>query len=237
MSKTVAEKLLLVWRQLLPRGRAFHVNENSLKKRIESAMIKSQEKFYNDSLSVLDSILPDNDNFTADDATRWEQRLGLITNEDVPLPDRKAAIIRKMNHPGNILARQSAGYIQQQLQMAGFNVFVHENLDGLSPADVIGPENTGIAEHSPNVEHMETGMEHGNTQFGSVYYNCVANYIDESLDAYFDVGENMLCTFYIGGETFGTFTDVSEQRKNEFRQLILKLKPTQTVAFLLINYV
>lgn len=255
MSKTVKEKLLQITRQLLPSGRAFHINENSLKHRIESAFILSQERFYNDALSILDSILPDNDNFTADDATRWEQRLGLITNSLVPLADRKAAIIRKMNHPGNILARQSAGYIQDQLQLAGFNVFVHENLEGLSPESLlILPLELGemgdtemdtiemgdaLSYYPDLFDDCEMGEpEMGELEMGEIAYNnlCV-NYIDENLDSNFNVGQNYLCTFVIGGEEIGTFADVDSQRKNEFRQLILKLKPTQTVALLFINYI
>ena len=30
--------------------------------------------------SILNSILPDNDNFDIDDAERWEERLGMISN-------------------------------------------------------------------------------------------------------------------------------------------------------------
>jgi hypothetical protein len=65
----------------------------------------------------------------------------------------------------------------------------------------------------------------------------VANYIPESLDAMFNVGPSHRSTFFIGGQTFGTFADVDELRKDEFRQLILKLKEVNTVAYLLINYI
>lgn len=233
----IGDQLLALTKQLYPTGRAFNIHNGSKIERLHKALILSEERAYNDFVSTLFSILPDNDNFTSDDATLWETRLGLITNESVPLEDRKAAIIRKMNHPGVVRARQNYLYIQEQLQLAGFNVFVYENPDLLSPADIIGSENTGIAEHSPNVEHMETGMEHGSTEFGSVFYNCIANSIYENEDAFFDVGENLRATFYIGGDPLGTFADVDEDRKLEFRQLILRLKPVQSIGFLFINYI
>jgi hypothetical protein len=72
---------------------------------------------------------------------------------------------------------------------------------------------------------------------GIYYNNLIANRIDESLDVTFDIGSNLRATFFVGGETLGTFADVDIQRKEEFRQLILKLKPVQSIGFLLINYI
>lgn len=251
------DQLLALTKQLLPKGRAFLMNENSLKERVEKALILSEERFVLDSLSVLDSILPDNDNFTVYDAELWEQRLGLITNPLVSLADRKAAIIRKMNHPGDILARQSRDYIESQLQLAGFNVFVHENLNGQTPQSLLilplelgemGGDNSEMGEiemgsaetYYPDLfTFNEMGeFEMGGNEMGEIIYNdmCV-NYIDSSMDASFNVGSNYLCTFVVGGQVLGEFADVDVNRKDELRQLILKLKPTQTVAYLFINYI
>jgi hypothetical protein len=143
-----------------------------------------------------------------------------------------------MNHPGDILARQSWDYIQNSLQAAGFNVWVHSNLNQIPPALLVDPLNEIIAVHkATNVYHAATGVYHGNLDSGSVFQYCIANHIEEEKDYFFNIGENLSCTFFIGGETLGTFASVSDQRKQEFRQLILKLKPTKTVGFLFINYV
>ncbi len=251
------DQLLSLTKQLLPKGRAFLMNENSLKERVERALILSEERFVLASLSVLDSILPDNDNFTVYDAELWEQRLGLITNPLVSLADRKAAIIRKMNHPGDVLARQSADYIQSQLQLAGFDVYVHENLNGQTPQSLLilplelgemggdavemGEIEMGDAQsYYPDLfTFNEMGeIEMGDHEMGEIIYNnmCV-NFIDEVSDSSFSIGSNYLCTFVIGGQNLGEFADVDVNRKDEFRQLILKLKPTQTVAYLFINYI
>lgn len=220
--------------QLFPTGRAFRITRNSVKEKIVNGITLSDDRFIQDADGILDHILPDNDNFTEEDATIWELRLGINTNPDTPLEDRKAAIIQKLNHPGNIIARQGAGYIQDQLQLAGFNVFVHENIPEQDPNLVFGDSVNGIAVHATDVEHMETGMEHGQP---ALWPDVVANNIDWEVDQYFDIGENSKCVFFICEETLGTFVDVPEIRKEEFRQLILQLKPAQSIAYLGINYI
>ena len=86
-----------------------------------------------------------------------------------------------------------------------------------------------FAEHG-EFEHGE--LEHG----GWAYNNLVANYIPENRDANFNVGPSHRATFFICGQTFGTFANVPAARKDEFRQLVLKLKEVNTVAYLLITY-
>lgn len=251
----VGEKIMQLTRQLLPTGRAFRIPYGGVREAVERGLIKSEKQFHDDVVSILDSILPDNDNFTAYDATRWEQRLGLIANENLSLADRKSAILRKMNHPGDIIARQSADYIQAQLRLAGFDVYVHENLNqysfeyiinlGLGAAEM-GEAEMGEAEMiSARAYYPELfsdvemgGIEMGSFEMGEVVFtNLIVNYLEPEKDAYFNVGSNNSCTFFVGGETFGTFADVLSTRETEFRQLILKLKPTQTVCGALINYI
>ena len=52
----------------------------------------------------------------------------------------------------------------------------------------------------------------------------------------FDIGDNYKSTFFIGGAVLGDFANVPFQREKEFRQLVLKLKPDQTIAFIFINF-
>lgn len=230
----VFQDLIQLSKQLLPTGRAFRISQNGVNEKLNNAIRQSETDVFNSALGVLDTILPDNENFTTEDATRWEQRLGLIVNENVPLPDRMDAIKRKMNHPGTILARQSAGYIQDQLQAAGFNVWVHENIPETDPGVFFGLSLSGIAEHSEDVEHMETGMEHGELD---LWPDVVANDLNWQNEQYFDPGVNLKSVIYIGGQTAGTFASILSERRQEFRQLILKTKPTQVIAYLGINYI
>jgi len=224
-------------KQLFPTGRAFKVAENGYLDNLLYALALSENVAYNDALSIQNSILPDNDEFTAEDAKDWERRLGLITNEATSLADRKAAILRKMNHPGTIKARQHWLYMQSQLQAANFPVYVYENrfpngsggYDTRSVFDVIG--DAGV------VGFQHNDKQHGDAQHGGAYPNIVVNYIDEELDRSFYVVNNLRSTFFIGGSTLGSFANIPASRKDEFRQLVLKLKATQMVGYLLVNYV
>jgi len=239
------DQLKALTRNLLPTGRANAIHKGGVKDKVYNALAVSQLQAYEDAKSILNVILPDNNNFTADDATRWEERLGLITNPLVSLTDRKLAIIRKMNHPGDIPARQSRDYLQDSLRLAGFDVYVYENTLDQNIEQVLSINN--------NVAQWGV-KQFGNFNFGSIYniysslfdvdgsgvyhYNQkVVNNIDPSLDTFFDIGTTNKSIFFIGGVTLGSFANVDTNRREEFRQLILKIKPVQTVGYLLVNYI
>lgn len=236
---TISDQILKLAESLFPTGRAFRFK--GILKRLFQAMGISLTQAHEDSVSILDSILPDNDNFSTDDATEWETRLGLITNTSVSLADRKAAILRKMNYPGDIPARQGMEYLQGELQKAGFDVYVYENAwyEGgqwvtQDPGDVSGGVGYGEFQHGD--------FQHGESQHGGFFNNIVANSIYAEDDENFDIGGSLRATFFIGGNrpdygNVGLFANVDADRELEFRQLILKIKPTQTVAYLLVNYI
>jgi hypothetical protein len=232
----VLDKILKLTKQLYPRGRVFKLFKDSDFEKLHIGLGLSEERAYNDALAILDSILPDNDDFTIDDTRDWERRLGLITNEAVPLIDRNLAILRKMNHPGTIPARQHFLYLEGQLQAAGFNVFVFENkfpdggggIETRTPGVVSGSSGT-LVQHGP--------VNHGSTQHGKSFFDKVVNSINPDIDKLFDVGSDLRSTFFIGDDPVGDFADVDAEREAEFRQLILKIKPAQTVGFMFINYI
>jgi len=190
-----------------------------------TGLAQSEARFYDDALSTFDSILPDNNNFTEQDATRMERELGLVSSSEVSLTDRKLAIIRKINHPGTIAARQHYLYVQGQLRAVGFDVYVHENLSRTNPFELV----------ALNVQHGD--HQHGDVQHGGAILEKVANKIDAASDADFNAGTSFSNLFYIGGEVLGTNADVDAEREAEFRELILRLKPQNQIAILLINYV
>ena len=150
-----------------------------------------------------------------DDAEDWERRLGLITNGAVSLADRKLAIQRKINHPGDIPARQHFLYLQGQLHDAGFTgVWVYENrfpiyptddCETMTPSEVFGY--TDIAEHSDDVVHGDH-VEHGQVESGSNWDDVIANNIDHTKDQFFDVGDNLRFTFFISGNPISDPGDV-----------------------------
>lgn len=235
---SIVSKIKNLSLQLFPTGRAFWVKVDSDKDKLLNALAASEARAYSDALSLFDSIIPDNTNFTADDATMWEIRLGMITNILVPLEDRKDAIRRKMNHPGTIRARQNYRYLEGQLQAAGFDVYVHENRfpDGFGGYVTKTPTVFSLLPFPIRSYMHSPFVQHGQIQHGASFGNKVVNHIEESIDNYFSIGSNLRSTFFIGGQTAGSWATVDANRKNEFRQLILKIKPVQTVGFTLINY-
>jgi len=250
---SLAQRLLNLTRQLYPTGKAFKMPFNGFMESLHIALALSEARFYRDALATLFAILPDNDNFTADDAADWERRLGMITNPDVDLEDRKLAIKRKMNHPGTIKARQHRLYLQTQLQAAGFNVWVHENIPEINPINFLINQNYAqlgnkqlgdfqlgsfFSTHSDLIHFVQLGdFQLGQAQLNTYFWkNKVVNHINWRQDLFFAIGSNFRSVFFIGGETRGTFANVNVEREPEFRQLILKIKPAQTVALLFINY-
>lgn len=229
------EKLLKLTRQLYPTGRAFRAPFGGVMDRLHRGLAQSEARVYADATGVLDAVLPDNDGFTADDATDWERRLGLITNESLDLATRKAVIIRKMNHPGTIPARQNYRYLEGQLQASGFNVFVYENRfpTGGGSYETMTPGELG----GVGVEAQYGMYQYGEFQYGEDFPYKVANSLDADVDLGFDHGSLLRRTFFIGADPLGTYANVDATREPEFRELIMKIKPAQTVAFLFVNYV
>lgn len=235
---SVLDRIKILTKQLYPTGRAFKMPKDSIFQKLHDGLAESEKRAYDDAVSILDSTIPDNNNFSEDDATDWERRLGLITSSGVSLANRKLAILRKYNHPGDIRARQYYLFLQKQLRDAGFDVYVHENRfpygDGtyytLSPLNIDPGYPIVANQYSPFVQY-------GQTQYGGSLGNKVVNHISESLDNAFVIGSNFRQTFFVGGPYLGDYANVPLNRKDEFRQLILRTKPVQTVGFLFINYV
>lgn len=230
------DQIIQLTKQLLPTGRAWKVPVGGDFEKLIRALAVSEAQFYEDARSILHSLLPDNDNFTEDDATDWEERLGLITNVLVPLAERKLAIKRKLAYPGKNPAKSHFKYIEDQLQKAGFNVYVYENIFPVYPT---GFESVSPVTINPNIfsEFQLNDQQLGNLQLGGYINNQVINHISEDVDLQFDVGNNFRCSFFISADPLGTYADVPLARKDEFRQMILRLKQVQNVAYLFINYI
>lgn len=211
--------------QLLPTGRAFRMPIGGYFEKLRDGLTVSEGRFRDDARSVLNSILPDNANFTSDDATIWEGRYGLVSNPSVSLADRKAAIERKINQPGPVKPRQNYRYIQKQLNLANFNVYVHENLGRINPL-IAGGFINQLGDY-----------QLGDAQLGGAVADKVARSVYSADDASFDIGTNYSNVFFIGGPNLGDFANVDADRELEFRDVILKIKPTHLIAYLLLNYV
>ncbi|MBB6236487.1 uncharacterized protein YmfQ (DUF2313 family) [Pedobacter sp. AK013] len=236
--KTSTQKdLLNLTNQLYPTGRVWYLPENSNYRKLHEAVNLSLLRAIDAGYSVIDSTLPDNESFDEKDATLWEYRLGLVTNPSLTLAERMANIKRKQSFRGNVKARQHIGYIQSQLDAAGFNVKVYENVfydgDGnkfyKTPQEIQTVQGQST-QHSDNTHHG-SGTVHG----GGSQAQVIAN---ETFSETFSVGGlgNLWATFFIAGSTLNDTATVPESREREFRELVIKLKPAHTVAFIFINF-
>lgn len=210
--------------------------EASPSKRLINAFLKSHERAYSAALSLQYQILADNDKFDEVDAANWERVYG-ITQNGLTLEERKANILRRQSYPSGVAERCTKDFIQAELNKAGFFVTVTEN--------------------------RFKNADYWNVQTPVAGFTICANAVDEQQDAkFYDVlvsqSEMGLCemgvnemiylqtppsdlqlrsTFFISGAEYPNKIDIPINRKDEFRQLVLKLKPLHTVAYLYINYI
>ena len=207
----------------------------SILDRLHLALNKSLIRLLDDSRLTLDSTLPDNENFTLEDCSLWEYRFGMTTNSSLSLEQRMSAVLRRMARGRNVKARQSRLYLEYQLRLAGFDVYVFENgfmengvLVYKTPNEITG--NSGL-----NVQHGN-GLQHGiGVQHGNVGFDLIANSSDPNES--FSVGSNSWATFFIGGQVLGQMAEVEQKREKEFRELVLKLKPAHLVSYIFVNFV
>jgi len=235
--------------------------EASNSKRLINADLKSTIRLYDWIKNILNTNIADNDEFSEEDALNWERNFGL-QNNSLLLSERKQAINRKMFFPNGITERGHYQFIQDQLQAAGFDVYITENRfpDGSGGWLVQDPNDLAT-------QPVKYGLAtYGVSEYGGVLegveYTICANSINEDIDSVFfdkvfsensygtavygvakyevtsqlDRAQQLRYTFFIGGSSFPSVVTVPRNRKDEFRQLILKLKPAHTVAFLYIEY-
>lgn len=219
---------------LYPTGRAWDMPSGSNFSNLHAAFNDSFLQVAQDAFATLDNTFPDNENFDANDADIWEYRLGIPYNSALTLDQRRQAIYRKIAFPQNIKARQHYLYIQDMLNLAGFNVKVYENIyfDGgghlyqKTPQEVLNVA-VQVAQFGPPSQFG------GGMQFGGGGYQVIAN--SDAREVY-TTGGILWPTFFIGGDPIGSTAVIEKSREKEFRTLVLKLKPAHTVAFIFVTY-
>ena len=225
---TIDDQIKNLTKQLYPTGRVWRIIPNSVKEKFINGLLASEIRAYNDAVSIRDSAIPDNANFSVDDASAWEVRLGLPDGTGIDLADRMKAIVVQLNWPGTNPAKGAVDYIQGVLNAAGYNVCVHENLTQQTYAQFAG---INLVRHKPTLLHGQ--QRHGFLTSKGII---VANSIDPKVDDSFNVGDYS-DTVFIGGCPAGTFVNIPLAQQTAFRQLILKIKPVNITALLLVNFV
>lgn len=246
---SVKDKIISLTGQLYPKGRVFNFLSGGWFKTIHEALAISESEAWDDANSVIfNSLLPDNPLFDVADAEIWEERFKIPFSSGATLEQRKAAILRKWRYPGTVKARAHRLFIQSQLQLAGFDVVLYENRvdDGSGGITTIDPYGFSGFQHGE--------FEHGEFEHGEFGMELLVNYIDSERDSTFDIGSSFATTFFVASSSFGTvdslgvttpdysasasdiLANVPLVRRDEFRELLLRLKPAKTIGVLLVNW-
>lgn len=225
--------------RLYPGGRAYDAMGELVAGDVHDAIAEVIGEAADDVAGLLDHVLPDSDRFTIEDCRLWEQKLGLITNEDIAVADRRAAIAAKWRYPGEEVYRQHAAFVEGQLRTAGFDVRVYENRwdDGAggyewrTVAEVLGVAAGNAVLDMHTLDEIELDEE-----WEDAGVTLAVRHIEEALDADFWPGVSLYATFFVAGDTVTTPADVPTARKEQFRQMLMELKKVEMVGYLLINY-
>jgi hypothetical protein len=214
--------------QLYPTGRAFYKPKGGTFDLLHDAINLSFLRFINEYTNLINASIPDNENFTKEDASFLEYKYGLTDRTGNDLDFRKSALRRKIGHPNNIKPRQSKNFIENQLRISGFNVRVFENTPPYKTPSEVGGTIVDTTQHGGDTQHG------GGTFHGGVTFQVIANKIDA--DESYGVGANLWASFFICGENLGENAIIEGSRRDEFRELVLKLKPAHLAAYYFVNF-
>jgi hypothetical protein len=222
---------------LLPTGIAWRTTivAKTLRKLMEAfaAVFQSAREF-------IDLVHADRFPTTTRDLASWEYQFGLVasaTDED-----------RRLSLAGAWAAQggQSPRYLQDTVQAAGFDVYIHEwweppNVDPRTPRDprtyttqpLIGTTQCGesLAQCGESLAQCNRFLANEPGYLVNLNLADVAPPpvpADPATWRYF---------IYWGGETFPDTADVPADRRAEFERLILKLSPANNWLVTLVNYV
>lgn len=234
--KKIGAKLAELTNQLYPTGRAFYMKKDGVSYNTHLAIDRSFIRLVEDGKATIDSTFPDNINFTIQDCELWEYRYGMTVDTNLSVEERRAAILRRMSRGRNVPARQHRNYIEYQLQVAGFDVYVFENGFIEGGVKVYKRPSEILAEAITNVQHGGSAQHGIGTQHGGGSSQVIANSYKPN-ELYSVADDKLWATFFICGAVLGDSAVIPANREEEFRELLLKLKPAHLVAFTFISYV
>lgn len=236
---------LELFKHLLPRSRAWDItitkNLRLFFKSLADGLLTPIKEF-------LDNVFLDINPATTRELSAWEVQFGL---RDIALTEQERR--DRLAATWKALGGQDPRYIQDTLQDAGFDVYVHEWWVPGTEA----PVNVMVAATARNPFNFlidaggfiiyltecgealaqcgETQMEAGNTNSPQGYP--LVN-LPESVSYPIPVDPNTWCYFlYIGGETFPNVAQIDPKRREEFEALCLKICPAHLWLGILVEYV
>jgi hypothetical protein len=224
-------------KHLLPNARAWSVTVNKQLRQFFEGLAPAGD----DIKTFFDEVWLDIFPQTTRDITSWESQFAL---QPVALTEQERR--DRLDAAWKALGGQSPRYIQDTLQGAGFDVYVHEwwepgtepavgvkqCVTARSPLDVLASLSPQCGE--PLAQCGESFAQCGNL-VGAAGYALVnrpgplgAPTGDDTTWPYF---------LYIGAAVYGDTATVSAARQEEFEALCLKICPAQQWLGILVNYI
>lgn len=243
--------------KLFPTGRAHKVGKVGEDMRL--ALSDGVERV-NDSIDNLThGVLPDNPNFTIDWVVRHEKMYGLSVYPGDTLQIRVTRILSHITPINQEYGSLSLDSIQNEINNNGWSgiLFVHENPNGFYPQQVLpqlsyppqlgdnqlGDSQIGTFDYISDYPQFFVRSQLGDNQLGGVQLGTPPqfnNKIANSLKRYDDLFVNLSPienTFYVCGQNLGDIVTLPQSDEIPLRQLLLNIKPLNSVGFLLIEYV
>ena len=228
---------LRMFQHLLPRARAWSIT------------IDTQLRQFFDGLTGLpsdvrtfaDEVWSDIDPQLTRELDAWEAQFNLLGTV-LTTQERRD----RLDAAWKALGGQSPRYIQDTIQGAGFNVFIHEFWDSASfpPPLTVRDPNTVISD--PGTIDFLLSCDATTAICGHAEAVCGAsqsprgillvNKPDDTARVIPVDPNEWRYILYFGGVTFGDFAQVPLSRKDEFEALCLKLSPAQQWLGLIVEY-
>jgi len=226
-------------RHLLPRARAWDLNKATKTLRLFFEALADEAA---DDRGFLDDVYADLHPDTTRRLDAWEREFGLLP--------ATAEANRRLNLKAAWKANggQSPAYIQDVLQTAGFDLYVHEWwVPGSSPRTARDPRNYTAAAYIGTYQCFDdTGQPQcfdgpSQPQCNRFLSNSPGYLVNKTLRAdappAIPSDQSKWPYFlYIGAETFPGKAQVDPERRDELERLLLKICPTQHWIVLLVNY-
>lgn len=243
--------------KLFPTGRAHKVGK--VGDDMKLALSDSVDRLNYSIDNLLNGVLPDNSQFNIDWVLRHEKMYALSAYDSDTLQDRIDRIIYHLTPFPRDYGILSLESIQNEIDNSGWGgiLYVHENLGGLYPHDVLPPLSfppqlgdgqlgdyqLGTFKYDVDYPQFYDFFQLGGFQLGDSQLNNFPqfnNKIGNSLNKVDDLFVNLSPienTFYMCGLNLGDIVVLPKSDEIPLRQLLLDIKPLNSVGFLLIEYV
>ena len=247
--------------KLLPKGRAFRLPfENDLYK-FHQAQAKEPERICDFYVDVRDSGLPPN--VPSDALDDWETFLGLLANSNLTDAERNERALGKLTAVGG----QGLDYIQDQLQAAGFPIFVYENnpaagareyitllgdtgiqmddfqlgdfTDRINPASLAGILLAGPPIYFNEIDYIGSMLNDTNVEMNDFQLGQFTTSLIKEFEYVIpaDSATFIFFWFLAGPGGIFDFVDIPADREEDFKSLVFQLKPAHTWVIAQVNFV